>query len=303
MPSNESKIIARMKKKSADAYAKVKDTEAQAGGRKLPGGLENERAMLIDAKFDENRYGKAYFMLYYSAETPDEYKGVNGTLYYSLEANDFQTEDECMQKLSNDMQLLGFDTTQFDNSIELCIHVKQTIKKQKKRPFLYDTGTRTNDKGEYRTFVADSREMDDDGGEEERKPRRGKAKRPSPFVVGDRVETTGDYYGDGNTYYGVVEAVDGGTISVRFDDDNALDEIPAANLIKSAGEGEEPEDEEGGENVPFEEGDAVVTTGDYFEVGEEYEGTVVSVNDDGTATVEFEDGETDVPLKNLEPAS
>lgn len=302
MANTQQKALDALKKRADGSYEKVKDTEAHAGGRKLPGGLEEEQAAITNAKVDLNKQNKPYFMLYISVKTPDAYMGVNQTIYYGLTETDYMTEQEATGRLVNDMQLLGYDTGMFSETYELIEHVLADVKKRKKIPFLYNTGSRPNDDGEYRLFIADSRNMEDSSEEEApRKGRRQKAKGNSPFAVGDKVETTGDHYGDGNTYYGVVEEVDGGEISVRFDDDNALDQVPAANLIKSGG-GEEETEEGSGEEVLFEEGDAVITTGDFFETGEEYEGTVIAVNDE-TCTVEFEDETTDVPFENLTAAS
>ena len=360
--SGYEKALNMLKKRSTGVYESVKDTEASVGGRKLPGGLEEERGFVTDTKIDVNKSGAPYFMLFIAVETPEPYKGVNNTIYYGLTATDYMSEEEAIGNLVNDMKLLGFDTTQFDDTGDLLRHVKETVKKKKKMPCLYNTGTRQGNDGSYKIFIAGVPDGDasEDRAETKSKRTQAKSKKASPFSVGDDVETTGDYFGDGNVYYGVAEAVDGDTITVRFKDDNAVDDIPAASLIKSGGESDEadepdepsditelgaaadngdeeaqaaiahmaqkfgidpdefelwsevieqlptdePEEEATDESAdPFEVGEAVITTGDYFGVGEEYEGTVTAVNEDGTCTVEFEDETTDVPVANLEAAS
>lgn len=294
MTTNRNTALQKMKKASTGSYDKVKDAEARAGGRALPAGLENELGVVTNCKIDlTEKGGDPYLYIYAAAKTPEEYAGVQFGFIYTFADSQYTSYDAAMGQFVNDMKLLGFDTEQFGDEMELVQHVETTLKNER-RQFLYNTSHRRNKNGEFRAFIAGLPDvLMEDNEAPERSPmkKKGKPKATSPFAVGDSVETTGDYYEDGNTYRGVVEEIGNGVATVRFDDDNAVDEIPFGNLIKSTAAAES-------ESSEFEEGDAVDTVGDFFETGEEYRGTVLSV-DEESCSVEFEDGTYDVPFENL----
>jgi len=49
------------------------------------------------------------------------------------------------------------------------------------------------------------------------------------FSVGDAVATTGDFFGDGETYTGTIDTIDGETATVAFED-GTMDDVPFSNL-------------------------------------------------------------------------
>jgi hypothetical protein len=219
------------------------------------------------------------------------------------------------------MKLIGFSEIieSAGDESEATDNILKVLEKEKVK-FVFNTSTRPNKNGEYKTFFQESDVNDDDDEEEEeedeeeeeRKP--AKKSRPAPkskneksvpFKVGDKVKTTGNFFEDGNEYQGIVNEIDEDeeNCAIFFEEDDDQQDIPWGNLAiiaekKSRGKAKK----EAEDDIPFEVGDTVRTTGDYFEDGVIYEGTVQEM-DDENAKVEFEDETCEVPLENLELAN
>lgn len=306
MSDERAKALAKMKKRSSGSYDKVKDTEARAGGRSLPGSLEGETCVIHSSQLGLDKNDNPMLILKGSVVTPEEYKGVYISFSYFFNDSQFSTYDDCVEQFVNDMKLIGWDAADYEDEMALMAAVDAHYN-QEKVAVEFNTARRANKNGEYRAFPNGPSDMEvESDGEPASKPKRApkKTKKQAPaqcpFEEGDNVETTGDHFGDGNTYSGVVQSIDGDEVTVLFDDDNSEDQIPVTNLIKVGG------GDEAGEEAPdvdFEEGDEVTTTDDYYGAGEEFVGVVEAVNDE-SCTVTFEDGTTDdIPFENLAAAS
>jgi ribosome maturation factor RimP len=308
--TEQSKILAKLRKRRKDVnYDKIKETEAQAGGRKLPGGLKDAVAVITGADIVERGQNDTpCFIINATCVEPEECKGIGCDVSYFLEDSEYENYSDVIGRLLNDLKLMGFEdeVTAADDENELMEKIMELCSdKDNQLAYTFNTANRANKSGYYRVYVQGLPDEDyeipnlDGSPQEEAKAKKDgyskqkKTPKKSAFSVGDKVTTSNDHFDDGNDYTGEVTEVDGDSITVHFDDDDTTDIVPANNLTKI--ESEEEADDEG-----LQEGDAVQTINDHYKDGETWTGVVIAVEGD-TATVEFEDESTDdVPTENLE---
>ena len=329
MSKDETALLAKFRKRSKSSYEKVKEVEAKAGGRDLPLGLELAVCQVTGIKIGEDKNGVGSLYVYRSGVEPKQIEGLAMGQNYPIEETHYnygtgvQTEEENQARLTVDLKLMGYEdqVLSHDDFFTMLSDVGERIDQDK--PFVYfNTGKRASKTGEARVFLQKAVGDDyvaPDMGEENKHPethqpatKKTVVKKGTSFSEHDKVVTTGDYFSDGVDYTGVVLGSDGETITVEFDDGSGTQEIPAESLALVAGKKTAPTKKSAptkkatptkGIRPKFEENDAVVSTGDYFENGEDYNGTIVSL-DGETAPVTWEDDTTNegVPFKNLKPA-
>lgn len=319
MDQAESKILAKLKSQSKVSYDKVKETEASAGGRSLPGGLQDALGQVTDAKLGEtDKKGEPYFFLYTSCVEPEEYKGVFTGIFYALTGNQWRTEEQQVEALVSDLKLLGLDEI-VDTAEDLGDMLVQAIKyfKENKPQFLFNTGRRARNDGSYSIFIQG---VPEGGTPPTKKESSSSPTHSSPSsspentewvpATGDRVTTTDDYFESGEEYEGVVKSANkrSKVATVTFDDGEE-NQVPFANLALV--------DDEQDNSAPFDENDdaqdssseievddKVSTTDNFFGDGVAYTGTVTEVDGNDITVVFDDDGaEMVVPLGNLELVS
>lgn len=320
MSKEETQILAKLRKRSKSNYKKVKEVEAKAGGKVLPLGLENGIAQITGTKLGEDKNERAYIYLYSSVIEPESHKGVANGFYFPLEEDNYNTEEENQSKFTVALKLLGYEevVNSHDDLFTLISDIGERIE-QDKPVYYFNTGRKVRTNGDVTCFIQSLVEEGYTVPEktvkneqpETHKPATKKAvkAKAGSLSEGEEVETTGDYFGDGNVYKGIILAIDGDTASVQFEDGDVQD-VPSENLaaVKKAaptkGAKKAPVKKapvKGIQQPVYDEGDAITSTGDFFGNGEDYDGTIQSVDGD-TASVEWEDGEVgEVPLKNIKP--
>lgn len=318
MDTAQSKILAELESTNKTNYDEIKNVEASAGGRQLPGGVEGAVAVITDAKLDKtDREGKPYVFLYSSVCEPQEYEGIFNGMFYGLTEDRFNTADDNQRKFVNDMKLIGFgDIIQNAPTFaQMVMDIIDAIKDQNNTfAYTFNTGNRQKRDGSYSVFVQSAAEnyerpkmtpkmnkpASNTGYMESHAPtakttassRNGSADYPEE---GTEVTTTGDYYEDGSDYTGTVVKVNKRSKKVTVEFEDGEDEVPLDSLTW--------------ESVPFESSDngsqievedRVTTTNDHFGDGTDYAGVVTSVNGE-KATVLFDDdgSEQDIPLADL----
>jgi len=55
MSTEETKVLAKLRNRSTGSFDRLKDQEARAGGRRLPGGIEEGTAIITGAKLGESQ--------------------------------------------------------------------------------------------------------------------------------------------------------------------------------------------------------------------------------------------------------
>jgi len=329
MSKEETALLAKFRKRSKSSYEKVKEVEAKAGGRELPLGLEGAICQITGLKITEDKNGVGSVYVYRSGIEPKQIEGIAMGQNYPIEETHYnygsgvQTEEENQARLTVDLKLMGYEEQilTHDDFFTMLSDVAERVEQDK--PFVFfNTGKKASKSGEARVYLqgvvpADYNppEMSEENKHEEtHQPAKKKTvvKKGTSFSENDKVKTVGDYFEDGNEYTGTVLGSDGDSITVEFDDGSGSQEIPAESLALVETKKATPTKKSApvkkaapkkGIRPQFEENDAVVSTEDYFGNGEDYNGTIISV-DGETATVTWEDDTTNeaVPFKNLKPA-
>jgi transcription antitermination factor NusG len=240
--TSQSKILAKLQKRSKGAYQKVKDHEAKAGGRSLPGGIEGGIAEITNAKLDETKNGDPYFFIYSTVTSPPEYQGVFVGLMYQLYEDQYATLEDKFDRLCNDLKLMHPDLEKIiiaaKDESEMITKVEAWLKKSK-ISFVFNTGRKQKKDGTYSIFVQgqpeEGHETPQAKGENKHQDQ-GYVEAKLAFSVGDRVKTVEEFYADGNEYHGEVTEVEAETeiATVKFDDGDVHD-IPFASLVLEEG--------------------------------------------------------------------
>ncbi len=314
----EARLAARLRQKNKGVHKKIKDNEAHVGGRQLAPGLEDAVFHLTEARMGEDKNEKVYVMLFSHCVDPIEFAGINHSKFYSLEDQTFPSGDkitaaENIDKFYNDLKLMGFEKEVEESTDEFEVYEKVRDKiastKGKKKGLRYWLGNTRKKRGAAEReepnvfvqgvpeddYVAPSPEVESKSDDHEPVPAEAST---APFSVDDEVQTDPSLYGDDTVYNGRITALGDTSATVIFDDGaeqevnfNALslrDAEPSSNGSSSSHE----------EETAFNEGDAVKSTGDWFEDGTDYEGIVQSVGD-GEATVDFDGEEWTLPFEYL----
>ena len=304
------KLLQKLDKKNKGVnYNRAKKAEATVGGKQLPTSLEEEIAELVSAQLEEND-DRLTFHIKGTVITPEEYKKLPVNFYFNFGEDRFNTADENAETFCGSMKHLGYDPNEFDDLSEFVQYVEEDLGNNQGMRFLYNTGRKQSQSGYTKSFLAGLPEDGQTGGK--KRPAKDKDEMPE-LEAGVAVEVTGDYFGDGEHYTGTIQSYneDEDEYEILFDDDGSTDMIPSENVSPLPFEPSEDEGEEDTEEADEDEeeapelalDDAVLCVEDYFGDGQQYEGTVTGMNDDGTVQVEWEDGEiSDVEPKDLELA-
>lgn len=330
MAKSRTSLLAGMKKQSTGSYKRAKKVEASAGGKSLYGGIQGGLADISAAGLEEGFEGKPTFKVNCIVVEPEDIKGAQFSLFYTLTSDKFNSYEENEERFCNDMKLLGLEDLieEADDLAEAVDSVEKYLKKSKIR-FVYNSSNKPNKKGYYNAFIegleddqeyeSDEEDEEDEEGEEEsaeeseaddleeeqEKNEDSDVPFDGPFSILDKVTTIGEFFDDGD-YKGTVAGVDDEkkTCMVTFEDEET-EEVPWDHLRKLSVKGKrkasskKDEEKDEKEEGTMEEGDMVRTTGDYYDDGEIYIGEIVKLTKT-KATVKFDDGEDNVPLKNLE---
>ena len=330
MSKEESALYAKFRKRSKANYAKVKETEAKAGGRELPLGLEEAVCQITGMKLGEDKNGVASIYIYRSGTEPKQIEGIAMGQNYPCEETHYnygsgtQTEEENQSRLISDLKLMGYEEVilTHDDFWTMISDVGERIEQD--APFVFfNTGKKASNSGEARIFlqevvppdnVAPTLDAENQHPETHTAaPKKTVVKKGSDFDEGDKVTTINDFFGDGEAYTGVVVGLDGDEISVEFDDGSGLQAVPSESLELIAPKRQAPTKKaapkkgipvKGTAKPKFDEGDRVVSANDHFENGEDYQGMITTINQGAkTCTVTWDNGDTDddYPLGDLKP--
>lgn len=288
--TEQSKAAARMRKRSRGGYEQAKETEGRPNTRMLPAGVKDAIGKTTGAIFEENENGVPVFTIQGVTVEPEEYDRMRCDLRFWFQDSQYNKYEDIVEDFVAHCKMLGLhDLVEVArDEAELCISVAEYLNDPDVEiPFRFDTYRKLNKSG-YPIIQLQGLAED----AERPTPRKAPPGR-APFVEGDTVITTGNYFADGEEYTGVVVEVDIDEVQclVKFDDDDSEQLVPFSNLANTSAE------EESGEqsDSAFEEGD-IVECFDFYD--DDYTGKVVSVDDD-TVVIEFEDGEAEVPIEHV----
>ena len=285
----QSKLLAQVKKRAKGTYDRIKQTEAMARGRSLPGNLKDAVGLITDAYLKQTDSGSLMLIVKASTIEPEEYKGLYCGFSYFLEDSQYQSFEDVMTQFVSDLKLIGLEhlVEEADDESSL-IQVFIDHVKNHEHYFLFNTGRKADKNGNYRVFpngavedqptekvaVEEATEApkrkrgrpkkSETKSEETPKKKRGRPRKkkepelPKPdFKPGDVVKIDADFFEDGIEYEGQIVEVKDEECLVRFDDDTEYD-IPLTKMtLATVG---------GSDDLPFEEGDLVRYDGRQLEV-------------------------------------
>lgn len=283
--TEQSKILASLKKKSKTAYAKVKDNEAKAAPGRLPAGLRGARGK-VTATLDTWDDGKPRINFNVTCTEPEECRGSMGRKTDTLDEDKFNTYDENIDNAQNDLKLLGF-TEEVTSSVDMADCLGKVLKRLEKGAVecVFNTGAKLDKNGYPRLYFEENENGDTTTAEETEDTTE------APFSgIGEKADN-----GDEDAQAVLTERAGELGLDVNEIDTWAEVEEQINNL---SGDDEEETDTD---NPEIEEGDRVKTHPDYFEDGNSYEANVLEVLD-GEVRVQFTSDDTidTVPLDQIE---
>ena len=285
----QSKLLAQVKKRAKGTYDRIKQTEAMARGRSLPGNLKDAVGIMADAYLKQSQTDLLMLVIRAFVVEPEEYKGLYCGYNYFLDDTKFRSFEDAMAQFVSDLKLIGLGhlVEEADDESDLVQSFIDYVKSHD-HYFLFNTGRKPDKEGNYRVFPNGAVEdqptekvaveepteapkrkrgrpkKSETKSEEAPKKKRGRPRKkkepelPKPdFKPGDVVKIDADFFEDGIEYEGQIVEVRDEECLVRFDDDTEYD-IPLTKMtLATVG---------GSDDLPFEEGDLVRYDGRQLEV-------------------------------------
>lgn len=262
--TEESKILAGVKKRSKGGHDRVKDRKPRSGNRKLPGGIKNGVARVTGYKIALDKNDQPFFQIQATcvedSEGSEEFEnaGVFIGLMHRFEEDDYRTEEQNVEDMYRDLKLLGYDhVIQANDDQSDVVREVGPMLAQDKPFFKFTTGNKPTKRGDYILFVSglmdsdyepptnsDDKETEtaEQAGYVPSTPGRGRSKKKTAqttckWIVDGVVEVIFD----NEKWEGTITEVDemNSNATVKFQD-GSIDEIPFGELI---------------DEIPFEQGD------------------------------------------------
>lgn len=357
----QAKILAKLRQRSQGSYDRIKQTEAKAGGKSLPGGLQNAVGQLDRVKLDlstgEKKAGEPYIYLYARCVEPIEHNGTPCGLIFGLWDDEYNSYNDNFEAMINAFKLLGptgspvpyqdwIESTDEAGFFDSVFPSIMADIEQRKPFFLFNTSRRARKDGDFNLFIQGIPAVGYQAPVTEKPnehagvgyvsvttpasnkpagppipvaavapkptPAKGPAKpmparkppgatppppqKPQcPVSLQQEAMTTGNVYGNGVTYYGIIDSINEDQQTVNLNIDGSLYDVKWVNIAASDG------------NAPqaapvIEVGLKVNVIGNYFADGAAWSGVVKSMNATD-AEVEFPGYQPiPIPLANLEVA-
>lgn len=282
------KFMQKLKGRSKGAWSQVRNTEAKARGRMLPGGIQNGIANLSSFKLGETTSGDPFVTITGIVTEPPECEGMRATSMFFLNENQYATFKDNYEVFCSGLQLLGIETSKIAEDDIL----KALEERCKEAPaYYFNTQAQRNGQG-VNVYIQGL--VDEADTPKPAAPKAGGARRPAPQAAPEPEPDEGqpmewdvghevivDY--DGTEYRGTIDEVQDSGCNVTFEDGSA-DFVEFDRLIVPDPDADNPQLDPD-EGAAWDVGSRCLVDYD----GTLFAGTINEITDDG-ALVDFDDG-------------